>query len=355
MMYATTSNTRRKKIFQAIVEAYIEMATPISSQLIARRFRWRISAATIRNAMAELDDLGLIWQPHTSAGRIPTDKGYRYYINSLLEVERLTLQEMELIESRYPSENEAFDELLAKVLHTLSSFSGYTAIAFSSGVRKILFKKLELVSVHSKKLLVVLVSPEGLVKTTVLQMPYEIDQVELVKIAKFLNEEFTGLTLERIKERLSLKLLHSSDVFFHLLKETEQILDLALSSLDKDKLYLEGTSYILEQPEFQDTQKLQAILRVFERQEPLLKIMKDDLGQDGVKVHIGRENVCTDIQECSLVTSNFKIRDKNMGSLGIIGPLRMSYAKAISLVTYMAEIFNRRFNNLSFDWDQRQR
>lgn len=243
-MFVTSLDTRRKRVLQAIVEAYIETVSPVSSQAIAQRLHWRISTATVRNVMTQLDELGLIWQPHTSAGRIPTDKGYRYYINSLLEIEQLTPQEQKLIESQYPQCNEVFDELLMRILCILSNFSGYTA--------------------------------------------------------------------------------------------------LACSSFGEDRLYVEKVSYILEYPEFQDTQKLQAILRAFERPEPLLEIMKEDLDADGVKVHIGTENPYQNIQECSLVISNFKIRDRNKGALGIIGPRRMSYQKVISTVDYIAQIFGER-------------
>lgn len=344
-MNVTHLNTRGKEIFQAIVETYIETASPISSQVIARKLRFRISAATIRNVMAQLDELGLIFQPHTSAGRIPTDKGYRYYIDSLLEVEQLTLEERRLIESRYSGRDDALDELLTEILHILSNFSGYTALAFSSGLRKILFKKLELVSVYSTKLLVVLVSLEGLIKTAVIQMPYRIDQEELFKIARFLNSEFVGLALDEIKEKLSMRLLASSDVLFHLAKKASHILDLIFANFDKDKLYFEGTSHILEQPEFQNAQKSQAILKTFESQEPLISIMREDLHPDGVKIHIGNENPCKDIQDCSLVISNFKIRNRNLGALGIIGPRRMSYSRAISAVGYMARTLSEKITN----------
>lgn len=346
-MFVTPLNTRRKKIFQAIVEAYIETAAPVSSQAIAQRLRWRISTATVRNVMAQLGELGLIWQPHTSAGRIPTDLGYRYYIDSLLEVGQLTPQEQDLITSRYPEQNEALDELLGQILRLLSEFSGYTAIAFSSGLRRILFRRLELVSVHSTKILLALVSLEGQVKTTIIQMPYKVEQEELLKIARFLSEEFAGLALDEIKQRIAQRILLGSDSFFHLLTKAAQILDLAWASFAKDRLYLEGASCILGQPEFQDAHKLQAVLRTLERQETLLQIMKGDLDTDGVRVHIGRENP-EDIQECSLVISNFKIKNKNMGALGIIGPQRMPYARAISAVGYVAQTLGQRISEFYF-------
>jgi heat-inducible transcriptional repressor len=197
--------------------------------------------------MAELDELGLLWQPHISAGRIPTDKGYRYYIDSLLEIEQLTEEECRLLKNQYPQQKEAFDELLLDILRILSNFSRYTALGFSFS--------------------------------------------------------------------------------------------------DKERFYFAGASCILEQPEFQDTHKFQSILRTFEQPKALISIMKRDLGSEGVKVYIGKENCYQDIRECSLVISNFKINKRSLGVLGIIGPQRMSYSKVMSTVDYMARILNERTAN----------
>ncbi len=197
-------------------------------------------------------------------------------------------------------------------------------------------------SVQSSKLLVVLVSPEGLIKTTVIQLPFKVEQPELAKIARFLNEEFEGLTLDEIKQRLAMQILSTHNAFFHLMKQATQILDLAFASFDRDILYLEGTSHILEQPDFQDAHTLHAIFSALEKEEPLLSIMKRGLDMDGVRVHIGEESHYEGIQECSLVLSNYKVKNKNLGTLGIIGPRRMSYAKIISLVDYMARHLSER-------------
>jgi transcriptional regulator of heat shock response len=246
-MFVTPLNTRGKKVLQAIVESYIETASPVSSQTITQRFRSRSSPATIRNVMGQLDEMGLVWQPHTSAGRIPTDEGYRYYIDSLLDVERLSVQDRELIESQCLSRKNVLDDLLTETLRILSNLSGYPTLAFSY---------------------------------------------------------FT-----------------------------------------KTRLYVERVSYFFEQPEFQDTQKLRAIIKTFEQQEPLLEIMREDLHPDGIKVHIGKENPCEEIRECSLVISNFKIKNRNIGTLGIIGPRRMFYSKVISAVSYMARILGERITD----------
>lgn len=251
-MVVTPLNTRRKEILQAIVEAHIDSAEPVSSQAINRRLRGRLSPATIRNVMMELDTLGLIWQPHTSAGRIPTDLGYRFYIDSLMQIKQLSPKEKEFIISKCIASSPAFDEFLKEILRILSNFVGYTSLGFSLG---------------------------------------------------------------------------------------------------KEQLYIERTSFILEQPEFQTVRKLQAILKIFESQIPLLEILKEDLGTEGVCVHIGRENPCTDIQDCSLVISNFKIKHRNMGSLGVIGPRRMSYAKVISKVAYVADILSERIADSGNFWE----
>lgn len=344
-MDVTYLQQRRKEVLQAVVEIYIATAVPVSSQAIAQKMRSKISAATIRNIMAELDRDGHIIQPHTSAGRVPTDKGYRYYIDCSLEEEQLTSEDKKLIQGRFPLQNDIFDELLPWTLTILSSYSGYTALAFFSGLKKILFKHLELVAMAGGKLLVVLVSNEGIIKTALIQMPDDIDDHQLPRIARFLNEEFAGLSFEVIQQRLALQFLFSADSLFPLIKMARQILELVLAGSDKERLYFSGTSYILEQPEFQNTQRLQKVLRSLEKQGPLLLIMKEALNYDGVKVHIGGETACVDFQECSLVTSNFKSRDKTVGTLGIIGPRRMFYARVISVVKYIAQSLGEKISD----------
>lgn len=240
-MSVTELNTRRKEVLQAAVETYIETASPVSSSAIAKRMRLKISTATIRNIMAQLHDLGLLWQPHTSAGRVPTDEGYRYYIDSLIKLQQLSLQEKDSIAADQAQKTAAFDDCLSDILRILSNFSGYTSLAFSSYA--------------------------------------------------------------------------------------------------ENKLYIERLSCILEHPEFQNLDKFQPLLKTFERQNPLLQIMRDDLNPDGIKVHIGHENHCQEIQECSLVVSNFKINGESVGVLGVIGPRRMSYRKVVSIVDYIASIF----------------
>ncbi|MFH1244863.1 MAG: heat-inducible transcriptional repressor HrcA [Candidatus Omnitrophota bacterium] len=342
VMDITYFHKRRKEVLQAVVETYIETVVPVSSEAVTRKIRSKISPATIRNIMAELDHEGLVFQPHTSAGRVPTDKGYRYYIDSLLEVEQLTPEDKELIQERYALQNEVFDELLPQTLTILASCSGYTAVAFSSGLKKILFKRLEFVPMPGQKFLVVLVSNEGIVKTALVQMPGDVEQSQLPRIANFLNEEFAGLSFEAIQQRISLQCLSPVDSFFPLIRMAKQILELTLASFDRERLYFSGTSYILEQPEFQDAQRLQGVLRSLEKQGPLLLIMKDALDYDGVKVHIGRETACADFRECSLVISNFKSRNKTVGTLGIIGPRRMFYSRVISTVKYIAQSLGER-------------
>ncbi len=249
-MSVTSLDTRRSKVLQAVVEVYIETALPVSSQQITKALRWQFSPATIRNIMAELDELGFIWQPHTSAGRIPTDYAYRYYIDSLLEQKSLSAKEKDFVAEHAPDEYKEFNQLLTEVLRMLSSVSGYTALAFSS--------------------------------------------------------------------------------------------------MGQQRFFVERISYILEQPEFQSTVKLKQIFKGFEEEEPLIAIMRRDLNPDGIKVHIGKENSCEYIQECSLVISNFKVKNNNTGALGIIGPRRMAYAKTISAVDHMARLLDEWSS--SFDW-----
>lgn len=244
-MHITDLETRRNEILKAIIDAHIDTALPIGSAVLSRRFHLGLSPATIRNTMADLEKDGYISQPYTSAGRIPTDKGYRYYIDSLMEAEELALEEEERIEEEYQlHEIREYEDLFLETSRVLCQWTNYTAL------------------VH----------------------------------------------------------------FPHSLR---------------NRLYLEGTSFILEQPEFQDTRKVKLIFRAFDDKAELLSIMETDLKTEGVNVHIGRENRYEDLQECSLITSSCKMGNKFRGTLGIIGPKRMSYSRVISVVDYVADLVTK--------------
>ncbi len=249
-MHVTDLDTRRNEILKAIINAHIDTALPVGSAVLSRRFQFDLSPATIRNTMADLERSGFITQPYTSAGRIPTDKGYRYYIDSLMEVEELAPEEEERIEEEYQSQQiREYEDLFLETSRVLCQWTNYTAL------------------VH----------------------------------------------------------------FPHSLR---------------NRLYLEGTSFILEQPEFQNTERVKLIFRAFDDKVELLSIMERDLEAEGVNVHIGKENRYEDLQECSLITSPCKMGNKFRGTLGIIGPKRMSYSRVISVVSYIANLVTRMVNQV---------
>jgi heat-inducible transcriptional repressor len=329
-------NDRQRTILQHTVGDYIASATPIGSRAISRRHRLGLSPATIRNVMADLEELGYVNQPHTSAGRMPTDKGYRFYVDELLELEKLTVAERraigETLEHAAEPE-ELFREasrILGKIAHQLSLVS---APHFSSAK----FERLELLSVSSTKILVVFSVESGIVKTITMEVTSEIRREKLDELGRILNERLSGLTLQQIRDTFALRVEDVKD-------EETGIIRLLLSSKDRlfddlwnwSHLHIGGATHAAHQPEFQKPERFRAFLSLVDDEQVMSQVIENRAAEpDGTAITIGQEHQEEKLKEYSIVTSIYKVGDV-VGTVGILGPTRMSYSKIIPLVDHMA-------------------
>lgn len=337
-MYETHLETRRNKILATIIDAYIRSASPVGSSDISKRFRLSgFSPATVRNVMAELEELGYLTQPHVSAGRIPTEKAYRYYVDTLMEDEQLIPEEREIVEREYLLEHEEVEDIFEKTSQLLSMLTHYAGIILFPKVTLDTFSHLELISVEPNRVLVVLVTSSSLVKNAMVELRHKMSQEELQRISQFLNWKLKGLTLGEIRDYLLRKSLEEDEPSFLLLKEGLEIINASQLLEQTDRLRLEGTGFIVEQPEFKDPMRRRSILKALEEKKDLLEIMNDDLGKEGVKIHIGSENRFESMRDCSFVVSSYKAKDKALGALGVLGPVRMFYPRAISVVRFVTD------------------
>ena len=343
-MFVTDLESRRNKIVELIIEVYIETGIPVSSRTISNKFRLGLSPATIRNVMADLEEAGLITHPHTSAGRIPTERGYRFYVNKLMQAKQLTINEKNRIKLEFEVLNKELEEVISKASRILSLISSQTGIILFPCLRESAFSRLELLPVEHRQILVVLLTKSGITKDFVLDFPEEINGDELSKITKFLNGEFGNMPLGQIKRQITNRLLQERGSFFYILEKTNEIIDRLINSIDIARLHFEGTSYILDKPEFNNLDKARGVIRVLEDQSFILDILQKDLGTDGVKIHIGMESGFDELKECTLITCNYKIKGDNCGSLGVIGPLRMEYSRMVSLVDYVSGVLSQIFS-----------
>lgn len=339
-------NERREKILCAIVDSYIETAMPVGSRTISQRFRWTVSPATIRNVMADLEEMELIMHPHTSAGRIPTDRGYRRYVDYLLEPKHLTKDEESVISKMLGRRFEDFESLMQRASKALSIITNVAGVVLTPRLKRSALKHIEFIPIDSSRVLAVLITTSGIVKNSVLEIEDEITKSELLRISEFLNHELEGMFLGEIKEHLARRLLQQRDSFYTFLNKAMAILSRPSLLSMEDKIYFEGTASIMSCPEFSDIRKARLFLKLFEEKKDILDLFNEDIESEGIKVHIGKENTCKDIQDCSVITCNYKIKDRAIGVLGAIGPTRMEYGKVISTVKYLSEILGKALEDL---------
>lgn len=330
---------RRKRILEVIVEAYISTAQPVGSRAIARQFMLDLSPATIRNEMADLEELGYLRKPHNSAGRVPTDKGYRYYVDSLMGVRRLPSTQAARIAREYRKPPDGIGELMEKTSRILSSITHQAGMIIFPRLRKSGLKRLELVRMDSRKLLAVWTTTSGLMRDHVVNTKEDFASEEVRGVCNLLNRELAGLDLDEIRVELLKRMREERTSVSYLVRGAFEIIRHISTDEAADRLYLEGRNYILEQPEFfKDLDRAREVMAALEEKGQLLEILNEDSEREGVKVHIGKENRFKDIWECSIVTSNYRLEGKVVGTLGILGPKRMEYLKVVACVDHMAEV-----------------
>ncbi|MBM7855706.1 heat-inducible transcriptional repressor [Desulfohalotomaculum tongense] len=332
---------RKKKVLAAIIHDYIQTAEPVGSRTISRKYKLGVSPATIRNEMADLEELGLIEQPHTSAGRVPSDLGYRYYVDHLMEPEKLTPSEEELIKRSYEDKSQEIGKLIVRTGQLLSRLTNYTSMVMGPKRGRVAaIKHIQLVSMTPTKAMVIVVLDTGSVHHQLIDVAENITQADLDQVSKILNAKLSGLNMKRIKMTIL------SEIYLELAKY-KSFMDAALELLQdhrgydtEDKIYLVGVYNILNQPEFHNIEKLKTLLSLLE-QEKLLHEILVDKQSEGLTVRIGVENSCDQIKDCTMVTATYQIDDQIIGSIGVLGPTRMEYAKVITIVDHMAKVLNK--------------
>ncbi len=333
-------NDRERSILHHVVDQYIRTAIPIGSRVISKKFESHLSPATIRNVMADLEELGYLSHPHTSAGRVPTDLGYRYYVDYLMEVERLRAIEVAEIQDQLDRVND-HAELLRVTSKLLSKISRQLSIVSSPHISRGILEKLELIPLSSNKLLVVLSIRSGIVKTIMLEIGGEIDRRDTERVSSLLNERLCGLTLKQIR-----------DTFVERLREVQPdrsgLIRLFIDSVDQlyaeeknEKLHISGTQNMIEQPEFVNPKNFRSVIEMIENEEIIVHLLeKRDDASPSPTLTIGSENQEEAARDYSVLTSTYAVEGVS-GRVGIIGPRRMNYAKLIPLVDHIAKTIAR--------------
>lgn len=333
-------NDREKKILACLISHYVRSADPVGSRIIANKFRLGISPATIRNTMQDLEEMGLVQQPHTSAGRIPTDAGYRIYVDNLLHREELSEAEINAIDNGIASGPGGIDVILEQTTRVLADLSNQLGVAIAPKLDDSVLSHIELIQMGESKILVVLAFKSGLARTILVEVDAVLSLHEVSKISQVLNEKLTGLSLGHIRDTIRERLVDSGGDprLLRLFLDSDSDI---WSGHSVDRVHVGGAENIIDQPEFADREKLQGVIKLLGGQGELVDAFRDTTdSESGLVITIGAEHQAREIQSCSIVSANYDA-GKTRGSIGVIGPTRMPYAKLSSLVRYAARQLGR--------------
>jgi heat-inducible transcriptional repressor len=329
---------RKKKILGAIVEEYIDTAEPVSSGNLLKKSDLSCSSATIRNDMAELEKIGFLEKTHTSSGRVPSQKGYRYYVDELLREDDLTRSEIALIKERLEHKVNDLEELAKIATATLSEITHYTTIAIGPQVNKHSIVDLKFVLLGNRVLMAVILTDSGIIRESIIKFDEDITQAQIDDLTVLFKNKLIGKTLDEldvpIEEFITSEVKTGLNIIKKIIKEINKL----LKETGKE-VYLEGTNKVVDMPEFQKTNVAKDFLNVLNEKDVVSEVLNSGLTQD-INVYIGEESEKEDLKNFSIVTFNNLIEGKDIGKIGIIGPTRMDYSKVISVMKYISKKIN---------------
>ena len=336
-------NERSREVFRHLVESYVETGEPVGSRTLSRRLPQALSPATIRNVMADLEDAGLLYAPHISAGRLPTQAGMRLFVNGLLEVGGLAPQERATLDSQCQSAGKSVEQLLTEAVGALSGLSRCAGMVVAPKTRRAL-KQIEFVGLEHGRALVVLVTEDGLVENRILDLPVGVGPSVLTEATNFLNARLAGHDLDEVTESILAELDDQQSQIDTL---TKRVVAAGLATWTGDEaqgaLIVRGTAHLLEDvAALEDLERIRSLFQALETNRQFLKLAELTKGADGVQIFIGSENELFGLTGCSMVVAPFlDTRQRILGAVGVIGPTRLNYARVIPLVDYTAKVVGR--------------
>ncbi len=336
---------RQKLILNAIIDDYVNSAEPVGSRSISKRSDITFSPATIRNEMSDIEDLGLLEQPHTSAGRIPSEKGYRYYVDHLVKRNEISLQEMDRVREYFADRMLQAENLVEEAAGILSQLTKYTAVALGPEIYRTTMKHFQIVSMSPTTAVAIIVTSTGHVESKTVTIEQGVGPADLEKMVNVFNARLTGVPLHLLRTRLynevAAELTRHVDRFEQVFKIIEQALEPAQSH----RVIIDGTTKIFDQPEFRNVDQAKHLFELFGDTETLLKLMT--VQETGVGIRIGKETGNEALSNCSLITAAYTFDGKPIGTIGLIGPTRMSYGRMVGLLEFISQELSRRMQGLS--------
>lgn len=332
---------REREVLRDVIVAYILSAEPVSSRSVARVSHLGLSSATIRNVMADLEEAGYLQQPHTSAGRVPTREGYHLFIDVLMDARQLPVRERRLIDETLETAPVDLQQLLAATVYLLKDLSHQVSIVLAPEMAETVLKSVELVPVEGRKLLCVVVSSRGFVDNKLIETEVSLSREELVSVSNYLTENFAGLTLRQIRERLLQMMAEDRAQVDRLMSLSIDVARRGLTARGERQVLFDGASEVLSQPELSDIGRVRQLFDTFSQKARLLSILNQTLGGEGVRVLIGDDSDLTSRLDFSLIATSYGFGDHNLGSVAVFGPSRMEYPRLIPLVHYLGQALSR--------------
>ncbi|MBR4098955.1 MAG: heat-inducible transcription repressor HrcA [Clostridium sp.] len=334
---------RKKRILRAIVEAYIATAEPVGSKAVLEYAGLDISSATIRNEMADLVELGLLEQPHTSAGRIPSAAGYRLYVNELMGEHQLTLQETARINDALNLKMEELDRVIDRAGKVLSQISDYPVFTLSAARKQVTVKRYDLLMVEENAFIVVVMTDNSVVRNKIIRISDELSDTQLQLLSTVLNSSFVGLSLEEMEQTLDKMGAHSAPGAFQLISLVVNFAMEVLAEQRRQTVHTAGVTQLLEHPEYHSLDKAKPLMRCLTDETDMSRLPIPMDGSQNMNILIGPENVNEAFKDTSVVMASYDIGDNMRGVIGVVGPTRMDYAKVTARLSYFADSLTRMF------------
>lgn len=332
---------RKKKILRAVVENYIETAEPVGSKAILELAGLNVSSATVRNELADLEELGLLEQPHTSAGRIPAPLGYRVYVNELMEEQKLSVQETERINAALQSKMAQLDKIIDEAGKMVSRMTNYPAFALTAAKERITIKRYDLIMVENNAFIAVVMTSSDVVKNKVIRLPSDLNEPQLQLLNTLLNTSFVDLTLTEITPELMRVAQHAAGESYGLISLVVSFAMEVLQEQESLSVRTAGVTNLLAQPEYRSIDKAQPLMEYLS--EELDPAQLPVLQSEQMKIIIGPENAASELKDTSVVLASYDIGENMRGIIGVVGPTRMDYAKVTARLSYFTDSLTRMF------------
>ena len=347
-------NERKRKILHTIINEYVTHAEPVGSRHIAKNLDLGLSSATIRNEMADLEEMGYLEQPHTSAGRIPSDKGYRFYVNELMSGYEISQSDLDLLAGAMDVKLTQFDKVIRQASVLLSQLTNYTAVLMTPEMKHGAIKTIELIPVDAVSMIIILVTNEGIMKNKRVFIPPNVKADMIPQISTILKEKLSGLLLNEIDVRMITEIKKALGSNYEMIFPVVDFISDIVDDIQKEtEIYLSGATNIFNFPEYRDVSRAREFLEFLDDKSSVAKMLSEaeDDEEQSVHIKIGKENGLDILQNMSLVTTNYHLGGRAAGRVGIIGPTRMNYSKVIANIHQISKYLDRLLDELYIDDD----